>query len=109
MRSLVRVEQVPQAYFNNKGNMENKKRVTEDFVPHQIVRRKSGLGMRTKGVIVGDFVTRPTHEGTWMITSIEFNYELKVYQARIIKVGDPQQTDHVDPTTLSAIKNNPKW
>ena len=89
--------------------MENKKRVTEDFVPHQISRRKSGLGMRTNGVLVGDFVTHPLHEGTWMIISIDFNYELNVHQARIIKVGNPQQADHVDPTTLSTIKNNPKW
>lgn len=60
----------------------------------------------TKKVVVGDFVTHPIHEGSWMIVDIAFNYELRVHQARISKVGNPKHKESVDPETLSLIKKN---
>jgi len=60
----------------------------------------------TKKVVVGDFVTHPIHEGSWMIVDIAFNYELRVHQARISKVGNPNCKESVDPETLSLIKKS---
>ena len=60
----------------------------------------------TKKVVVGDFVTHSIHEGSWMIVDIAFNYELRVHQARISKVGNPSHKESVDPETLSLIKKN---
>jgi hypothetical protein len=62
------------------------------------------MGFRTKGVVIGDFVTHQIHEGSWMITDIVFNYELNIRQARIIKVGDPKIVDFVEPATLTVIE-----
>ena len=56
-----------------------------------------------KRVVTGDFVTRDGHEGSWMVTTITKNYELNVIQARIIKVGDPNTFDLVDPESLTVI------
>lgn len=57
----------------------------------------------TKKVVIGDFVHSQTLEGTWMISDIAFNYELKVHQAKIIRVGNPRHAEMVDPETLSMI------
>ena len=56
-----------------------------------------------KRVVTGDFVTRDGHEGSWMITTITKNYELNVMQARVIKVGDPNTFELVDPESLTLI------
>ena len=56
-----------------------------------------------KRVVTGDFVTRDGHEGSWMITTITKNYELDIIQARIIKVGDPNTVELVDPESLTVI------
>jgi len=57
-----------------------------------------------KRAVVGDFVTRPGLDGSWMVTTIAKNYELDVYQARVAKVGDPKIFDFVDPETLTVIE-----
>lgn len=58
-----------------------------------------------KRVVSGDFVTRDDGtEGNWMVTGIEFNYELNERQARILKVGDPNHVDFVQPDTLTVIE-----
>ena len=57
----------------------------------------------TKKVVIGDFVTHNILEGSWMISDIAFNYELKVYQAKIIRVGNPRHAEMVDPETLTMI------
>lgn len=56
-----------------------------------------------KRVITGDFVTRTDAEGSWMVTTIAKNYELNIYQARVIKVGDPNTFELVDPESLTVI------
>lgn len=57
-----------------------------------------------KRAVSGDFVTRDNTEGSWMITGIVYNYELNTYQARVIKVGNPRETDFVEPETLTVIE-----
>jgi len=59
---------------------------------------------KKKRAASGDFVTRDTAEGNWMVTGIVFNYELNKHQARVIKVGDPKIVDFVEPTTLTVIE-----
>lgn len=58
----------------------------------------------TKKVVIGDFVHSQTLEGSWMISDIAFNYELKVHQAKIIRIGNPGHVEMVDPETLTMIK-----
>lgn len=58
-----------------------------------------------KRVTTGDFVTRDDGtEGNWMVTGIVYNYELNEHQARVIKVGDPNVVNFVEPTTLTVIE-----
>jgi hypothetical protein len=59
---------------------------------------------KKKRAASGDFVTRTDVDGSWMVTGIEFNYELNKYQAKILKVGDPQTVDYVEPETLTVIE-----
>lgn len=59
---------------------------------------------KKKRAASGDFVTRSDVDGSWMVTGIVFNYELNKYQAKILKVGDPNNTDNVDPETLTVIE-----
>lgn len=57
-----------------------------------------------KRVASGDFVTRDDATGSWMVIGIVFNYELNKYQAKILKVGDPNTVDNVEPETLTVIE-----
>jgi len=59
---------------------------------------------KKKRAVSGDFVTRSDATGSWMVIGIVFNYELDKYQAKILKVGDPNNTDNVDPETLTVIE-----
>ena len=60
--------------------------------------------MKKKRAVVGDFVTRPDHDGSWMVTAVARNYELNVYQARVAKVGNPSIVEFVDPESLTVIE-----
>jgi|APGre2960657404_1045060.scaffolds.fasta_scaffold48907_1 hypothetical protein len=59
---------------------------------------------KKKRIASGDFVTRDSVEGSWMVTGIVYNYELSIHQARVIKVGDPKIVDFVEPETLTVIE-----
>lgn len=59
---------------------------------------------KKKRAASGDFVTRTDAEGNWMVTGIEFNYELNIHQARVIKVGNPSVVEFVEPETVTVIE-----
>lgn len=59
---------------------------------------------KKKRAMSGDFVTRDNAEGSWMVTGIVYNYERNEHQARVIKVGNPNEVDFVEPNTLTVIE-----
>lgn len=59
---------------------------------------------KKKRPVIGDFVTKPDSDGSWMVIDITYNYELSVYQAKVIRVGNPSVFELVAPESLSVIE-----